>query len=49
MIEPRTTVQMMADLLQFAVEADAEWSGRVNTECHCHPVYAHCCPSCQVF
>jgi hypothetical protein len=42
--EPRTTNHIIADLLQLAI--DGEWSGQVNTACHCHPEYASCCPEC---
>lgn len=43
-IELRSTNQIMADLLQLAL--DGEWSGRANTSCHCHPEYVACCPEC---
>jgi len=44
-IELRSTNQIMADLLQLAL--DGEWSGRANTSCHCHPEYVACCPECE--
>lgn len=42
--EPRTINDIMSDLLQLAI--DGEWSGQVNTSCHCHPEYSACCPEC---
>lgn len=42
--EPRTVRDIIADLLRLALEG--EWSGRVNTGCHCHPEYTPCCPEC---
>jgi hypothetical protein len=44
-MDPRSTNQIMADLLQLAL--DGEWSGQVNTACHCHAEYASCCPECE--
>jgi hypothetical protein len=45
-IEPRTTLDIMRDLLRFTEEY--EWSGRENTACHCHPEYTSACPECHV-
>ena len=45
MDEPRTLLDM-CDLLDFA--RDRQWSGQVNTRCHCHPEYADACPECHV-
>ena len=47
MDEPRTLLDMMEDLLQFA--RDRQWSGQRNTSCHCHPDYHNACPECHVF
>ena len=43
-VEPRSHLDIVSDLLQLAI--DGEWSGQVNTACHCHPEYAACCPEC---
>jgi hypothetical protein len=43
-IEPRSITQIMSELLQATV--DGQWSDETNMECHCHPVYVRCCPSC---
>jgi hypothetical protein len=42
--EVRTICNILADLLQIAI--DGEWSGQTNTHCHCHPEYASSCPDC---
>jgi hypothetical protein len=43
--EPRSTNDIIYDLLQIAIET--QWSDRKNTSCHCHPEYAACCPECD--
>lgn len=43
-IEPRSMNQIMADLLQAAI--DGQWSDETNMSCHCHPNYVRCCPKC---
>ncbi len=46
-MSPRTTVELIADLLNHAVET--EWSGTQETGCLCHPD-THCaCPCCSAF
>lgn len=44
--EPRTLLDIVQDLLDFA--RDRQWSGQLNTSCHCHPEYGDCCPKCDV-
>ena len=41
----RSNAAIIADLLRVVV--DAEWSGRQNVACHCHPEYEDACPSCE--
>lgn len=43
-MEPRTNSQIVADLLQVAI--DSQWSDESNTSCSCHPEYTPCCPEC---
>ena len=43
-MNPRTNAAITADLLQVAV--DAQWSGKRNTACGCHPEYESACPEC---
>lgn len=45
--EPRTTTDLIQDLLNF-VERQ-EWSGQVSTGCHCHPEWHDACPECRAF
>jgi hypothetical protein len=44
--EPRSINDIMADLLQVAI--DSQWSDETNVECHCHPRYVHCCSECDI-
>jgi len=41
----RTNIDILEDLLYFVKEF-AQYSGRKNTACHCHPEYIECCPTC---